>query len=405
MISIGVWMDAEPSHTLQTLQLAVDLRASGYRVVYFGAYDTAPLVTSEGFEFIPTQSNLLHQRQGVFGDNGFSALVAGGLEDALLKVKPDLILVSSIFLMEALLVRYRYKVPVMLFTCTFPSITDEKKRSLIINRLLDIKTDGPSVLLKLIADAGKRIARLSDAANLILEFHELIALPEELDEPLPGRSGNRHYIGPSIYLNRKEHQNSFTDFGSAPIVFASLGSQASMKPSVSARFFQTVIDAFAEMPDQRLVLSIGRGFRAEDFCNRTPNITISNWAPQIELLRRSELMITHAGLATVKECILTGVPMLLFPLMRDQFDCAARMEKLGLGIAGDLATISAVELRSLLSRISASAEYRKNLERIKASFGNYSGEMAVQVVGMVAREGLGGHFKKAANEGHLKTGH
>lgn len=62
-------------------------------------------------------------------------------------------------------------------------------------------------------------------------------------------------------------------------------------------------------------------------------ILISQWIPQLQVLKFTDLMITHGGLGTYKECVDAGVKMLVAPinLELDQLGNAARIEANGYG--------------------------------------------------------------------------
>src|SRR5262249_727370 len=72
------------------------------------------------------------------------------------------------------------------------------------------------------------------------------------------------------------------------------------------------------------------------------NILVAPYLPQLELLKRSALVITHGGLGTIKECIEAAVPIIVFPQGWDQTGNMARVAYHGIGIAGVRATRSAV---------------------------------------------------------------
>jgi len=45
---------------------------------------------------------------------------------------------------------------------------------------------------------------------------------------------------------------------------------------------------------------------------------VVEFAPQLELLKRAALCITHAGLNTALECLSNGLPMVAIPITNDQ---------------------------------------------------------------------------------------
>jgi zeaxanthin glucosyltransferase len=61
------------------------------------------------------------------------------------------------------------------------------------------------------------------------------------------------------------------------------------------------------------------------------NVIVVDQAPQIELLKRATLCITHAGLNTALESLAYGVPMVAIPIGYDQFGVAARIAYHGVG--------------------------------------------------------------------------
>ena len=57
------------------------------------------------------------------------------------------------------------------------------------------------------------------------------------------------------------------------------------------------------------------------------------FAPQLTLLDRASLFITHAGMNSVLEGLSHGVPMLCIPVANDHPGAARRVERLGAGEA------------------------------------------------------------------------
>src|SRR5258708_12750345 len=68
----------------------------------------------------------------------------------------------------------------------------------------------------------------------------------------------------------------------------------------------------------QLVLSIGDSLDSKQISSLPANCIVVNRTPQIELLKRAALCITHAGLNTVLESLTHGLPMVAIPVTNDQ---------------------------------------------------------------------------------------
>jgi MGT family glycosyltransferase len=138
-----------------------------------------------------------------------------------------------------------------------------------------------------------------------------------------------------------------------PLVYVSFGSFLSVRADVQAR----VVKALRRM-DVRVALAIGSGDRA--VVGALPSHwLVREYLPQVQLLRRAALAVTHGGNNSVTEALTCGVPMLVLPFSTDQFAGAAAVENAGLGLALDPNTASVAELelaaRRLIDGDSASA--------------------------------------------------
>jgi len=138
-----------------------------------------------------------------------------------------------------------------------------------------------------------------------------------------------------------------------PLVYVSFGSFLSVRADVQAR----VVKALRRM-DVRVALAIGSGDRA--VVGALPSHwLVREYLPQVHLLRRAALAVTHGGNNSVTEALTCGVPMLVLPFSTDQFAGAAAVENAGLGLALDPNTASVAELelaaRRLIDGDSASA--------------------------------------------------
>lgn len=70
--------------------------------------------------------------------------------------------------------------------------------------------------------------------------------------------------------------------------------------------YRTILKAVAPPSDVQLVLSVGRNIDLKDLGPIPPDTIVVRTAPQLELLKRAALCITHAGLNTALEALARG---------------------------------------------------------------------------------------------------
>src|SRR5690606_34072482 len=98
------------------------------------------------------------------------------------------------------------------------------------------------------------------------------------------------------------------------------------------------------------------------------NAVVMSYAPQLALLQRSALVITHGGLGTIKEALYHGLPVLVFPCGFDQPGNGARIAHHGLGLVSDLATTSADDLVAICRRALDDRELQERVAPMRAAF-------------------------------------
>jgi UDP:flavonoid glycosyltransferase YjiC (YdhE family) len=90
----------------------------------------------------------------------------------------------------------------------------------------------------------------------------------------------------------------------------------------NADVFRTMAAAVAKN-DAQPVISIGSVLRPEQIGPVPKNTIVVNHAPQLELLKKASVCITHAGFNTVLEALTQGVPQVAIPVTHDQPAVAA----------------------------------------------------------------------------------
>ncbi len=208
----------------------------------------------------------------------------------------------------------------------------------------------------------------TDMPNPLMNFQEVALFPSEF-EFLSKKRKNRHYLESSIDLTREQPHFPWERLNlTRPVVYVALGTLPLLSKEDYIIFFNMVIMAATEWPDWSWVLSIGNNLHAEDLCIPGSNMILVKRAPQLELLKVASLMITHGGPNSIKECIYFGVPMILFPLWFDQPGNVARVVSHGLGVRGDLKSLSTSTLINLIKEVSNNKRFRKSVKKMQRHF-------------------------------------
>ena len=138
------------------------------------------------------------------------------------------------------------------------------------------------------------------------------------------------------------------------MIYASLGTLV----NGLAHVYRKIIAASAMIPGAQLVLSIGNHIRLEDLGKLPGNAIVVQSAPQLELLKRAHLCITHAGANTVLECLAAGVPMIAIPIGFDQPGMAARVAYHGVGEFLAEEDLTSDKLKALITTIMDDPNYK-----------------------------------------------
>lgn len=149
------------------------------------------------------------------------------------------------------------------------------------------------------------------------------------------------FIGPSISVR---DNTSFLDLHSLtqPLIYISLGT---MVNNVTT-FYKRCISAFRS-EKVSVVMSIGNKVKLGDLGKIPDNFYIHSFVPQLQVLEKADLFITHGGMNSVNEALYYGVPMVVLPLATDQPTVADRVVELGLG-------------RRFLDKLPSEKEIRQN---------------------------------------------
>lgn len=143
------------------------------------------------------------------------------------------------------------------------------------------------------------------------------------------------------------------------VVYCSFGTVAYKDTSRVYEFMKKLLQVKPDYPNVILVISKGNLLMT---LQTIPKVYYFDFLPQLDFLPHCDLMITHGGHNSVKECLQFGVPMLVYPNMEDndQPGNAVRVELNGFGIIGNLQKDSPAQIwhkiTSLLAKKTASTK-------------------------------------------------
>ena len=137
---------------------------------------------------------------------------------------------------------------------------------------------------------------------------------------------------------------------------------------VALRFLRKVIKAFEGDSFFELIITTGEDFLTRRLRSEKSNVHVYTFVPQLELLRRASVMITHGGSNSIKECIMMTVPMLIYPRRADQPGNSARVVYHGLGLRARIHLESSQGIRRKVLRLLNDPGYRLRLAQMREHF-------------------------------------
>jgi MGT family glycosyltransferase len=125
-------------------------------------------------------------------------------------------------------------------------------------------------------------------------------------------------------------------------------------------------EACTDFPVQ-LVITHGGGLDNEAASSFPGNPVVVSYAPQMEILARATLTLTHAGLNTVLDSLANGVPLVAVPLTYEQPAIARRVLWSGVGEVISFPDLNLVRLRKAIARVLSTPAYAEKARAMKTS--------------------------------------
>jgi len=207
-------------------------------------------------------------------------------------------------------------------------------------------------------------------------IQELVLAPKEFDFEQNARKFS-HYIGFMPALTRVEISDVEyfkIDFSirnklkenNGVLLYCSFGSVDTHSTRKILIFINKLI---AAIRDQNciLIISAYTTYNQIDPKDIPENVFVLKAAPQLEILKRADVFITHGGINSIKEAVYAGVPMLVYPfdITTDRIGNASRVFHYKLGLQGDLVNDSVDDVVHKISELINDDVYKKNIYALR----------------------------------------
>jgi zeaxanthin glucosyltransferase len=186
--------------------------------------------------------------------------------------------------------------------------------------------------------------------------------PPAFDFPAANLPEYFHYVGPL----RNEPSDSvsfpFERLTGQPLIYASLGSIQNTKSEI----FHCISAACQDL-DVQLVITHGGGMGEAGVQKLPGSPLVVEYAPQLKVLAKASLTITHAGMNTTLDSLSYGVPLVAIPITFEQPGTGARIRWTGVGEVIPLERLNVSRLQAAIQRVLTEKFYREKALKIQQS--------------------------------------
>jgi len=403
MANIGIICLSGTGHLNTVLPLGLELQRRGHNITVFSAKDGQNKIEAIGFKFCEVYSRTPpNQLKGLANIratlNNFARIAETRLEKAPKLIEQHNIdaLLIDLSVLEGGTIADYLKLPYITICCILTFYQD-----LTIPPVPTTWQYNPAWWAKIRNKAAYTIFNLAakPVFQVISQYRQKWNLPEckqtndlfskkaiitrhipELEFPrqLPSHF---HFTGPfHDFIERQPVEFPFERLNGKPLIYASMGTLQNRLDYV----FRIIAESCAGL-DAQLVISLGGGLEPEALPNLAGEALVVKYAPQLELLQKATLNITHAGLNTTLESLSYGVPMVAIPVTDDQPGVAARIAWTGAGECIPLNRLNVERLRKMIKLVLTKESYKQNALKLQKAINNTGGvNRAADIIEKVA---------------------
>ena len=299
---------------------------------------------------LPPAEEMVFYLDNVWMAKGFGLELLSALD----RLSPNLLLVD-VMLLQALVAARSTGIPTMVLNHTVHSLMTGVFGALFDSRLAEIN----DYAAELGAGSFPSTQALIEGSQLVLVFSYRSFDPAETFPP------NVVHVGP--LRSASKTTNGWSRWmPDRPLVVVSL----STGYQDQAALLQRLCDALGNLNVEALVTT-GRGVAPESL-TAAANTTVVRFVAHEAVLGSADLLICHAGRGSAMAGATFGVPMLCFPMGRDQPMVAAIVAQLGIGSAAS-PEATAAEIERAIAKALDDAGARKRSRQYADSVAMHPG--------------------------------
>ncbi len=411
MARIAVLSVPAYGHLNPVLPIVRQLVQRGHEVTVFNEASFGPLITATGatFSAYPPVIHLEDFSRTLKDGNmiAWIEMILGATGPLLWRLTrqlradpPDLLVFDGIAVWGEMLAS-KLRLPSVAISTTFMSDAFARSGSEVLRDLLSIVPllpkfawDAIRVIPQAPLDLPRRLPLVPRRGDVTLMLTSRAFHP-----PTRHRDGSDFiFVGCSIDPGTRRESFDFGRLDGRPLLYVSLGTLH----HGNAAFFDSCVAAFGSFPGQVLV-SVGRGTDLGRYADAPPNFIFVEAVPQLAVLERTSVFLTHGGLNSVHEALWHGVPMVAVPQQIEQLHNAEAMQAAGAGLVIDGEAhgrrVTAEALRAAVDRVMGARDtYVAAAARIGATLREGGGiEAAASLIEQHALRRSAGVQRKPAN--------
>jgi MGT family glycosyltransferase len=180
------------------------------------------------------------------------------------------------------------------------------------------------------------------------EALNIVTIPRSFQ--FDGDSFGEHFcfVGSAIAPRKEDNDFPLDQLDGQPVLYISHGTVYNDRPD----FFNHCLAAFANTP-WKVVMSIGNNVKREELDPIPDNFIVRAYVPQLDVLRYTNVCITHGSMTTIMEAFAQAVPLVVIPQSTSDVTVnAMRVDELGLGVMLAEKSLTAEALRAAVTQIS-----------------------------------------------------